>query len=252
MRKTFGVLAVLVMASTVMAGSTSTYYTADTMEGLPDAISGSDLIQGMFGTVEAGGFHGATPPPGEEDLTDGLVGTGVEAVLADFSFPSLQIRYDLAEPIDIWQIRVFAANISSPNSRPGQTYQVEYSLAGDDTYTRLPIASSQSPTEDLVQTGTFDGDGFGSDFLFTTETVVLDDGGGLLLEDVDSLRFVFYCVGNTAGGYYDPYDEGDPRDMDGLAAAFEASIVKEIDVIIPEPATFGLLIIGGLALVRRR
>jgi hypothetical protein len=254
MRRTIAVLAVLAMATTAMAGSTSTYFTGNDLSELPDPLATDDLIAGMIGDVEAGGFLGATPDADASDLTDGIPGMAVEAVLLDFSWPALQIRYDFAEATDVFEIRVFAENFNSgnPNSRPGQTYQVEYSLVGDDTFTRLPIASSQSPTEDLVQTGTFDGDGFGADFLFATETVVYDDGGGLLMEDIDSLRFVFYNVGNTAAAYYDPYDAGDPRDMDGFPAAFEASIIKEIDVIIPEPASIGLLLLGGLAVLRRR
>jgi hypothetical protein len=39
--------------------------------------------------------------------------------------------------------------------------------------------------------------------------------------------------------------------VDGQNAAFEASIIKEIDVL-PEPSSLSLLALGGLALLRRR
>lgn len=218
----------------------SAYATAQTLGELPDALSGTDLIHGLIGALEAGGFHDATPggtAGGLADLTDGQPGVAAEAVLADFSYPSLQVRYDFSPPVDVAEIRVFAANGNggSPNSRPGQTYQIEYSLDGDPGFDRLPIGNSQSPTEDLVQTGDYDGDGFGAppggDFLYATETMVSDSTSDLLLANVDSLRLIFYCVGNTAAAYFDPYDPGDPRDLDGQAAAFEATIVKEIDVL---------------------
>jgi len=207
-------------------------------------ILSGDLLHGMFGTVEAGGFHPATPPPGEEDLTDGVEGLGVEAVLADYSNPSLQIRYDFENPIDITEIRVFAANYTPPNynSRAYQNYDVEYMLAGDPTTYELL---------DYVRCTDYGAWNGSTEFVGATFTRIYDDTSYWLLQDVTQLRFRFYCVGQTTGGFWDPWDPDHPEDVDDNPAAFEASIIKEIDVI-PEPASLSLLLLGGLAVLRRR
>lgn len=245
------VFALAMVAAGAHAVVVSGYSTATGVASLPNTISASDLINGMFGAVEAGGFHAATPAPGEVDLTDGVPGAGVEAILADFSTPALQIRYDLPAPTDIQKIHVFSENWNNgnPNGRPGQSYQVEFSLAGDPNFTQLAISNAQ--TANLVSTGTY-GTGFGTAFSFATGTLVYDDTGAPLATNVDSIRFVFYNVSNTASAYWDPFDAGHPDDVDGQAAAIEASIIKEIDVFaVPEPSTFALIGLGALGLLRR-
>jgi hypothetical protein len=224
-------------------------YTTEAVDGPVGALSkpilSNDLLSGMFGTVEAGGFHGATPPPGEVDLTDGIAGAGVEAVLADYLNPSLQIRYDFASPTDITEIRVFAANppVGGPyNSRVYQNYDVEYMLEGDpNTYSLLEYVRA-------TNYGAWNGS---TEFVGATLTTIYDDSQYLLLADVVQLRFRFYCVGQTTGGFWDPWDDGHPEDIDGNPAAFEASIIKEIDVL-PEPSCALLLIAGLGSLLRRR
>ena len=232
-------------ATTAVAAPT---YSTETVDGpvgaLSEPILSNDLLNGMFGTVEAGGFHAATPPPGEVDLTDGIAGADVEAVLHDFLNPSLQIRYDFVNPIDITEIRVFAANYTPPiyNSRAYQNYDVEYMLAGDPTtYSLL----------DYVRATNYGAWNGSLELVGATLTNIYDDSQHFLLEDVVQLRFRFYCVGQTTGGFWDPWDDGHPEDVDGNPAAFETSIIKEIDVL-PEPCTLALLGLAGLALVRRR
>jgi hypothetical protein len=223
-------------------------YTTEAVDGPVGALSkpilSNDLLNGVFGTVEAGGFHAATPPPGEVDLTDGIEGAGVEAVLADFLNPSLQIRYDFVSPVDITEIRVFAANYTPPtyNSRAYQNYDVEYMLDGDpNTYSLLNYVRA-------TNYGSWNGS---IESVGATLTNIYDDSQYFLLEDVVQLRFRFYCVGQTTGGFWDPWDSGHPEDVDGNPAAFEASIIKEIDVL-PEPASLSLLALGGMALLRRK
>jgi hypothetical protein len=241
-----GWAAIGVLATATMAAPT---YYKEAVDGTVGALSrpilAGDLIGGMFGTVEAGGFHAATPPPGEVDLTDGIEGAGVEAVLADYLNPSLQIRYDFAQPIDITKIRVFASNpaIGQPyNSRTYQNYDLEYMVDGDaTTYTLLQYVRS-------TDYGQWNGS---TEFVGSTLTEIYDDAATFVLQDVVQLRFRFYCVGQTTGGFWDPWDPGHPEDVDGQNAAFEASIIKEIDVL-PEPASLLLVGLGGLALLRRR
>ena len=53
----------------------------------------------------------------------------------------------------------------------------------------------------------------------------------------------------------DPFDGVNPFTGldDTLTAAFVSPLVMEIDVFaVPEPATLGLLLLGGLAVLRRR
>ena len=225
--------------SLTSAAVTSAHFTAEDLSGLPRQIRQDDLIAGLSGSIEAGGFHPATPPADASDLTDGAPGNEVEAVLADSpqararnGFFALQIRYDFREPKDVQCVRVFAENVNNgvPNDRPGQSYQIEYSEAGDPDYRRLEITNSQ--TADIVSTGPYGG-GFGSSFSFATVTEVWDDTGRPIMSHVDSIRFVFYPVSNTAGAYWDPYFSSDPKDVDGHFAAFESGVVKEIDVIEP-------------------
>jgi hypothetical protein len=222
--------ALLVMgAGAATADPTYDAYAVDGPVGdLPFAISADDILNGMFGAVEAGGFHAATPPPGEEDLTDGVEGSGVEAVLADYLNPSLQIRYDFENPVNITDIRVFSANYTPPsyNSRAYQNYDVEYVLAGDPTtYTLLEYVR-------CTQYGAWNGS---TEFVGATLTHIYDDTEEFVLQNVVELRFRFYCVGQTTGGFWDPWDADHPEDVDGNPAAFEASIIKEIDVF-GEPA----------------
>lgn len=74
-----------------------------------------------------------------------------------------------------------------------------------------------------------------------------------MLTGVTDLEFNFYSTSNTQGRMDDPYNGVNPFTAvdDGLAAAFESPLIHEIDVI-PEPASLSLLLLGGLAVLRRR
>jgi len=217
-----------------------------------------DLLEGATGTLEQGGFIAGLGDPG--DLNDGIWGgsswNNGSAVLRDYAAdpeensgtPAATVRYDFPAAVDITEIRVFASNPdpNGPyNGRSYQNYDVEYKLAGDPTeYTLL----------ELVHSSNF-GDwnnvpGSGTVTLNKTGTYIYDDAGGLLLQNVEYLRFKFYDVSQTSGGLWDPYWPSDPRDMDGNRAAFEGSGLQEIDVI-PEPASIMLVLIGFVALRRR-
>jgi len=75
-------------------------------------------------------------------------------------------------------------------------------------------------------------------------TRVYDGLSFFLVHGVTNLRLVFYDVSNTAGRFHDPWQgnanepqvyqdlcpDTEPEDTDGYRKAFEAPIVKEIDV----------------------
>lgn len=197
----------------------ATYELAGSLGALSSAISASDLLHLNSGVKEAGGFHGATPggdAGGLADLTDGVVGINVEAVLADFSRPSLQVRYELSPPRNIGTIRVFAANI---DGRVFQNYDVAYSVSGDPSF--QPLISG-------VVTGPFGQVNTGS--IEASLTQVTGATPAPIALNVDALRFTFYAVSETTGVFRDQYDPGEPGDVDGQPQAIQASIIKEIDV----------------------
>jgi len=224
------------------SSATSTFANAATVAALPQAISATDLLNGRIGVKEAGGFHGATPggdAGGLADLTDGVEGINVEAVLADFpSDPppvglndpldrSLQVRYDFSPPRNLDEIRVFVANVSNPgNGRVFQNYSVEYSVVGDPSFQTLILNVTNGPFGQINNIPNTD-----PAYIGASLTTVSSITGGLLAVNVDSLRFIIYPVSNTVGWFWDEFGPGEPGDRDNQARdAFEASIVKEIDV----------------------
>lgn len=244
---------VLALATVAAAVPTYTKDSADYGGSLIKSVVAGDLLDQGFTTAtqEQGGFIGGLGTP--VDLTDGTWGTGWgagAAVLMDYASdppnvsgtPALTMRYDFAVPQNVGEIRVYASNPDGYNSRSYHNYDIEYMVAGDATvYTLLEQVHS-------TNFGTWNGT---TESVERTATYVYDDARALLIEDCVMLRFKLYDVGNTTGGLWDPYFEDDPRDTDGNRAAFEGPGIREIDVI-PEPATLALLVLGGLAVLRRR
>ena len=244
------------------------YELTPTLAELSRTISAADLINGQIATLENGdvdpnngveawnmdsgsacmemmytepspGFHGATPGGTEGgliDLTDGLEGSTVEAVLADYFRAALVVRYDLDRPVNIREIVVFAANEDPGATNNGRLFQ-HYDLwvSTDNMQTFEPLALT-------VTTG-----GFGYlnvNDLRASFTRVYDGLSFFVVRDVTNLRLVFYDVSNTAGRFQDQWQgflnedpvyqelcpDAEPQDTDGYRKAFEAPIVKEIDV----------------------
>jgi hypothetical protein len=243
---------VLAIATIATAAPTYDKDSADYGGSLIKSVVADDLLQQPFTTAtqEQGGFILGGPA----DMTSGTWGAGWgngAAVLMDWASdppnvsgtPSLTMRYDFAIPQNVGEIRVYASNPDGYNSRSYHNYDIEYMVAGDPTvYTLLEQVHS---TNFGVWNGT-------TEFVERTATYVYDDAQTFLVEDCVMLRFKLYDVGNTTGGLWDPYFEDDPRDTDGNRAAFEGSGIREIDVLIPEPASLMLLALGGLAVLRRR
>ncbi|MFQ5804846.1 MAG: PKD domain-containing protein [Phycisphaerae bacterium] len=198
---------------------------AGSLGDLSASIADNDLLHGMMGVVEAGGFYPDVPggeTGGLIDLTDGIAGGPLEAVLADYSRPSLQVRYEFSSPQNIGNIRVFAAN---GDGRVFQNYDVEYSVVGESSF--------QTLTEN-VTTGPFgqvNNGGFGA-----TLTTISGAQPGAIASDVDALRFIFYDVSTVSppNVFWDEWDTDEPDDTDGNPRAYVASIIKEIDVFAAE------------------
>lgn len=208
--------------SGVLPNAISTHQLAITSGGLSQSISNNDLIQSLIGTVEGGGFHEATPggsAGGLTDLTDGVLGINVEAVLADFARPSLVVRYNLSSPVDIERINVFAQN---NDGRIFQNYNVEYSTTGSSNFSTL-LNEVRTGAFGQVNNGTWN----------HSLTSVIGDASGPIATEVDALRFTFYSVSTVdpVGVFWDPWDVGEPGNVDGVQRAYVSSIIKEIDVI---------------------
>ncbi len=255
-------------ATVALTSLVSEYEFAPTLATLSRSIAADDFINGRIGLHETGdvdlvngveswnmtsqndpcismaytevspGFHPATPLPaggGLADLTDGVPGSTVEAVLADYYRAALVVNYDFDPPASLEDIVVFAANEdpgAPGNGRIFQTYDVWISADGGASYEALATS---------VTSGEF---GEINDEDNRATFTHLYDGVTNLVEDITNVRFVFYCVSNTAGRFQDPWqgnfneDAGfqtqcpdtDPQDVDGYRKAFEAPIIKEIDV----------------------
>lgn len=199
---------------------------AGSLATLSAAIATDDLLAGNVGTLEAGGFHEIVPggsAGGLVDLTDGVAGATIEAVLADYATPSLQVRYSLATPRAISAIRVFAAN---DDGRVFQDYDVYYSTDGGATYQALLLGVTTGPFGQVNNAA-----------IGASLTTVAGETPGAIALGVNRLRFTFYDVSavDPAGVFWDPWGIGDPADTDGNPAAYVGSIIKEIDVFAASP-----------------
>jgi len=194
---------------------------AASIAALSRSILTDDVLAGLTGTAIAGGFHPATPggiPGGLADLTDGQLGAGVEAVLADYSRPSLEVQYDLAAPTDLGALHVFSAN---SDGRVFQHYDVEVQIDGAGDFT--PLATGVKAGElGMINDGTY-GAGL---------TTLTNAAAGPLAARVTSLRVRFYDVSTVdpANVFIDPYDGGEFGNTDAYGRAYVGSIIKEIDV----------------------
>ncbi len=227
-------LGLLVLPAASWAAPTYSYEFAPTFGDFSVPISSTDIIQGMKvgagATIEAGGFHGAFPELNDAArLTNGLLGLGTDSVLQDYGRPSLKIRYDFA-PQQIWEIRSFAGN-PGKDARVFQDLDVEVNVGGDwfeiihEATTGPYYVSNPGNEGSLIR--------------------IYEDGGGLLLEglEISGVRLTYWCVNNTQNWFQ-------PRDLENTVGA---TIVKEIDVIVPEPASMLALLAGiGGILIRRR
>ncbi len=182
------------------------------------------------------------------DLTDGIEGGLTDAVLRDYAKAALVARYDLGSPQDIGTVRVFSANedpAAPGNARVYHHYDLWASQDGGVTYFLVAEEVKSVPFLTI---------NFLDDRASVTE--LREFNSDTLVEAATQLRFVFYCVGNAPlgapGRFQDEwngsFNEGEDwittcadfdeeLDVDGVRRAFEAPIIKEVDVFAPgDPA----------------
>jgi hypothetical protein len=236
MKTRFAVLCLgllLVAATGSWATTVYSWEMSPSFAGLSRQVASNDLIEGMMvgngAVIEAGGFHWAFPELNDAArLTDGQLGGGTDSVLQDYGYPSLRISYTFPEQ-PVQEILSFAGN-PAMDGRVFQDMDIEV-LVGTDWFEIIHEAttgpyyvSNQGNEASLIR--------------------VYEQEGGMLLGGVpiDGVRLTYWCVDNTQNWFL-------PRD----AGPVGASIVKEIDVVVPEPASMVVLLagIGGL-LIRRR
>lgn len=198
-------------------------------------LSATDLVQGMKAgagaTIEAGGFHPAFPYQNDAALlTDGILGANVDSVLQDYGFPSLRIRYEF-DAQQIWEIRSFGGN-SDKNGRVFQDLDVEILVGGD--WFEIIHEATTGPYE-VHNGGQWE----------ASLIRIFEQGGGPIAEGVpiSGVRLTYWSPDNTQDWFL-------PRDH---PSAVCASIIKEIDVVVPEPTSMLTLLAGmGAILIRRR
>jgi len=216
------------------------------INNMPDPCVSSPINSPNVGIS---GFHPASGDPlvAKLKLVDGLVGANVDSVLSDFAWPSAVFQFDLSSATDIGEIRVFAAN---PDGRAFQNYDVLISTDDNpDTKERVftPLIDSVlSASVVCAPDGLAPNGNDGS--IGVTLTRVYDQTDATVATDGTSIRFFFYGVSNTSGAFWDehvgpgPIGDGCPEvpnpaeyydveDIDGFRRAFEAPVIKEIDVI---------------------
>jgi hypothetical protein len=228
--------------------------------------SGGDLgCLRVIDLLPSDGFLPGLPPScpegGMQDLVDGVAGTACQSVLRDFGRASLVVRFGFENPTDIGRLHVFGANFNDRDGRVFQNYDVwaRQGDCGDGTCAAHgTLETSLVGYEEffLVQRGVKSGE-FGmenSGLWQGSLTRVLNFDSDILLEDCTDLRIVFYAVTNPDAVFLDPYQGyevespayrdacsngvntmQEPEDEDGRRKAFVASIIKEIDVLVPQP-----------------
>jgi hypothetical protein len=228
--------------------------------------SGGDLgCLRIIDLLPSDGFFPGLPPNcpqgGLEDLTDGVAGNACKSVLRDFARASLVVRFGFENPTDVGRLHVFGANFNDRDGRVFQSYDV-WARQGDCSDGTCPAHGTLETTlvgyEEffLVQRGVRTGD-FGlenSGIWQGSLTRVLNFDSDILVEDCTDLRFVFYSVSNPDAVFLDPFQGyeaesqayrdacsngsstmQEDEDEDGRRKAFVASIIKEIDVLEPQP-----------------
>ena len=201
------------------------------------AISSTDALQGKVGVIDAGGFHFALPNDPAK-FTDGQLGANIDCVLADYGSPTLTVRYeDTASnwtPAAIKGIYSFAGN-DGKDGRVFQDLQVQWKDSTGTWNTAFGGANLTAPTSGY---GVHNGGQWQGSILALT-----NDAGDKLFggATVYGLKFTYWAVDNTQDWFVPPTDTG----------AVAATILKEIDVVVPEPASLLLLGLGSLFLRRR-
>ncbi|MFA5204080.1 MAG: PEP-CTERM sorting domain-containing protein [Lentisphaeria bacterium] len=234
---TTGLLGLLVGALAASAGAAVTMeYKSDTYNAYTnrDVILNTDLANQGQATVasysanaDGGGFDNTEGgSDGAAAFCDGGAG-GAYNTRGDAWGTSADVYFNLdsgtggcAQGYNISQVRIFSG---WPDDRGGTRFSVDYSVVGSADWVTL---YSYSPST----RGT--GQTLGNEFIIYNSV-----GGVNLISNCDAIRINMTPVANSD------------------YSLWLGTVYQEIDVLgtpVPEPASLGLLLLGGLALLRRR
>lgn len=222
-------LSLLTFSAGAWAVTTYSYEFAQNFADYSIPISSDDVIQGMVGTIEAGGFHSGIPNDPAK-FTDGLLGEGVDCVLQDYGKPALTVSYTFA-PMQIAEIRSYVGN----GGRDGRVFQnIDVSIMVGDSWFEILHEATTGPY------GVANPGNEGSLIR------IYEQGGGGISEGdpISGIKLTYWCADNTQNWFV-------PRDDAGAVCA---PILKEIDVMaVPEPCSMLALAagLGGLFLRKR-
>lgn len=248
---------ILVAASVANAAVTSSTIHGPLGGSLDSSIAVGDAISGLNGTELPGdqGWHPANPasangsldPNGLPTFTNDSGESGLAGLLNDFpgaGLPTKIVQYDLANPTDVYEIRILTGN-DGLDGRVFSTTVVSTSTDNGANFSTLGYFQSDP-------SGTVNSGQWGS-----TLVTIFDDASPVLASGVTNIQFDLYAVDNSQGQYRDPFDGVNPFTGvdDNLSAAIVSPLVWEIDVVnVPEPSAIALagLAVVGVGLVARR
>jgi hypothetical protein len=171
-----------------------------------------------------GGFHEASLGTLAAVTNGAFDSNGVTLVLADYAQPSLRVRWDFAQPVDITEIRSFAGHDGSGGNRAFQSFDVHVNallLESDLTSGAYGQSSGGTTAVSLVR-------------------VLPEAGATHVAKRVTRLELAWYPVSNLDAFFVDRWDPlVDPDDdLDAASPAYVATILKEVDVLgAPSPPT---------------
>jgi fibronectin-binding autotransporter adhesin len=116
------------------------------------------------------------------------------------------------------------------------------------------LTSSGVQYKAFVSIGAADADGIANDVLLTLKVAGDENGDGTCnFNDLLILQGKFNKPGTWAGGDFNGDNQVNFNDLLILQGNFNKSgLVSDGSGVVPEPATMGLLLLGGLGLLRRR
>jgi hypothetical protein len=210
----------------MLPGERPPAWQADSDQGLPVQVAQDDLLTGLVPEIISGGLHEAATGT-LASLTNGLFDEDVlTLLLGDYHHPSLHLRYTFEQPVDIVEFRSFAAHRRDWGNRAWQNIDIRINgRHGIDELTTGPFGQTSPHPDGAVSVVRW----------------TPSDDQQYVARDVSILDIIYYPVSHTDHyTFVDPWHPiSDPkstlqdqiRDSDGIARAYVASLLKEIDVI---------------------